>query len=845
MVAPSNDCKPGIRLDDTHLIAFRNVNVCGTPPVSTYWLGYSNLSVINVQPGKEAGPYHACIYGPSLKCTSEFKATDLCSSFKRDTVDDKLLPKIALSTQNVPDGSLMLLCQFNDRSASHVSWRRNGIIINNSPKYYQVNDFLIIRQLSNDDKYDIYTCFGSGGRYESDPYGIEANGPSFVEFTPSPVIVKENDKVDVLCSTDCYPLCYVQWRKLDLSLGNINLFVKDYTLTLTSVTRHMSGNYSCKVQNRVTGKFIEASLPVSVYYGPDKCLLNTSNSIIEVDEFDSITIICTAECFPPCLINWTETYMTSLIGDAVLKLVNVSANASYKCIARNTAFDTNTESQTINIYAKLDETLIPQIRVYSHNVSDSSVVLKCHSFRKHKGRFTWMVNGSQVKHTDRYSPVNDFLSVRYLTAADQNNSYTCKEPGTKFQSDPFWIKASGPTSITLGPKDLVLKEHIGLNISCLANCYPFCSFHWFKMDPYSGQKLLVSEENALQITNISREMSGNYSCKVQNIITGVFNESTLSMAVIYGPDEIVINNSKKEAEVYKFGSTTLSCSADCFPPCLFRWTFSNIDTVIEGGKLTILNVTSNVSLTCHASNQISMNDTISETINITLKSDDFRQKESSADKDSEPTMIDIRYLVYAVLTIGGTGVIVAVVCCLRKKYRHCLHATKVSNNTRIAQSGINERHQEGTLSEHYWTIVSNTRGKFYTAIEIDNNVEPREFVDPAQSMRMEFDLNTITRHHHSDELEIYTHSIHSDSIDLKTSSLDSAEHEGYIHPIPYDPANGSEYVDPKRSNSVVCNKYLELNPSDPFAIEIYSDPSSFNSDKDDKSTDGSIPSYPG
>ncbi|KAL3885603.1 hypothetical protein ACJMK2_025653 [Sinanodonta woodiana] len=882
-----------------------------------------------------------------------------------------------------------------------------------------MNDFLTITKITIDDTFDIYTCLESDGGFESDPYNIETNGPTSIQFSQSTLKKNEYDILEVGCSTDCYPHCSVEWRTLYLPAGHNKVLSNNYTLTITNVTRQMSGNYSCKVQNLVTGKYVESSIPMNVYYGPDKSVLNTSNSIIEVDEFDSITIGCTAQCFPPCSITWTEKNANNIVRDAVLSLVNVSANASYECIAYNKVTDIRTVSHTINLYVKLDETLIPRIGVYRHNVSDSSVVLKCHSLRKPKGKYYWMVNGSQVKHTDKYLPDNDLLSIRHLTAEDQNNSYTCTEPGTNFLSNQFWIKAFGPTAIKFSPKDLVFQEHICLNISCHADCFPLCSFHWYKWNTSSAQKTIWSEENALQIMNVSREMYGNYSCKVQNIITGVFNESTLSMDVIYGPDEIFFNTSNKIieveefdsitivctaecfptclitwtenyteniirrgadlqllnvnsngtytchamnpkkanaakfetvvihvkydatltpkvvvvkynasdssivlgcrsyrtltgsfswrvngsmlvnsdvyyldnvflfirrisdddqynaytctepisgfqsdpfsmktygpdeivinsfeniSEVYKFGSATLSCSADCFPPCLLRWTFSNRDNVTEGGELRILNVTSNVSLTCHASNPINMNATASKTTNITLKSADRRQKESTVDNDMEPTSLDIWYLIYAVLSIGGVGVILAVVCCFWKKYKHCTHVHIVSNDTITAHADIDGSNQDEILSEHYWTIATNTRGKFYTAIDININEEQERPLDPAQSVLNEFDRNTIARHQRFEELEVYLHSMHSDSIYIDTSLSNSVEREGYINPIPSDPAKCNEDIDQICSNSIESNTYLHPTHSDPYAIEICFDPSSSNSYKDDKSTDGSIPS---
>ncbi|KAL3885980.1 hypothetical protein ACJMK2_026011, partial [Sinanodonta woodiana] len=384
----------------------------------------------------------------------------------------------------------------------------------------------------------------------------------------------------------------------------------------------MSGNYICKVQNLITGTYIEGSLSLNIHYGPDEIVLNTSTSMIEVDEFGSITILCTVECFPPCVIRWTERNTKKQIGDAELKLYNVSANDTYTCHAWNPIINTPTLSHTVTITVKYDETLIPKIGVYNQNVSDYSIGLNCQSFRNPKGRFVWMVNGSLVKHNERYSPANYLLHVRYVTTEDENNIYTCKEPGTNMQSDPFWIKTSGPTYIRFRPKDLMVKERTGLNVSCLADCYHLCIFHWFKLDPSSGHKHIYSKETVLHITDVRKEMSGNYSCTVQNIISGAFKESSVSLNVLYGPDEILFNTSSNITEVDEFSSITIVCAAKCFPTCLIIWTDKNRETTLRhGSDLKLVNVKTDGMYTCNATNPQVATATIVETIIIKVKYD--------------------------------------------------------------------------------------------------------------------------------------------------------------------------------------------------------------------------------
>ncbi|KAL3885588.1 hypothetical protein ACJMK2_025639, partial [Sinanodonta woodiana] len=58
-----------------------------------------------------------------------------------------------------------------------------------------------------------------------------------------------------------------------------------------------------------------------------------------------------------------------------------------------------------------------------------------------------------------------------------------------------------------------------VNVSCLTDCYPLCSVTWSKLDPSSGHNNILLENDALQLTNVTRMLSGNYTCKIQNILT--------------------------------------------------------------------------------------------------------------------------------------------------------------------------------------------------------------------------------------------------------------------------------------------------------------------------------------
>ncbi|KAK3583480.1 hypothetical protein CHS0354_025612 [Potamilus streckersoni] len=334
----------------------------------------------------------------------------------------------------------------------------------------------------------------------------------------------------------------------------------------------------------------------------------------------------------------------------------------------------------------------------------------------------------------------------------------------------------------------------------------------------------------------ARDPYNSYTC----LEPGSGLESEPFLTNTHGPDKVVVDTSSNKTEVDQFSSTRVSCSADCFPPCLFRWTFSYTDAVIKDVELKILNVTSNGTVTCHATNPMIVNATVSGTIYITMKAEDIHHKTLLSDKDKAAIIKDlplIRYLQYAIPGIAGFGMLVAVVCCLRKKNKYCSREARVSNHTINAHSEIGESHQAESLSEHYWTIVSNARGEYCTALERDINTEIRRLVDRAHSTHIESNANTTQRHRNSETLEVSSHSVNSE-IEIDYSY--SLEHEGYINPIPSEPTNVNEHLDASWSHHVEFNKYMDPIPSESLELDTYIVPSPSNSTGDTGSRNDSV-----
>ncbi|KAK3600198.1 hypothetical protein CHS0354_039305 [Potamilus streckersoni] len=147
-------------------------------------------------------------------------------------------------------------------------------------------------------------------------------------------------------------------------------------------------------------------------------------------------------------------------------------------------------------------------------------------------------------------------------------------------------------------------------------------------------------------------------------------------------------------------------------------------------------------------------------------------------------------------------------------YIRISRTAQVSNLTKNAHSHTDDSHQEETLLQHYWTIVTNVRGEAFTALERDINVDLTEYFDPATDI--------TPGHNHSEELEACSH--YSDPIAIETSSSESVKSDGYINPVHSSPAKLNEYINPRWSHPLECNAYIHPVHSGSFEHGGYTDP---------------------
>uniref|UniRef100_A0A096M2B7 Ig-like domain-containing protein n=1 Tax=Poecilia formosa TaxID=48698 RepID=A0A096M2B7_POEFO len=239
--------------------------------------------------------------------------------------------------------------------------------------------------------------------------------------------------------------------------------------------------------------------------------------------------------------------------------------------------------------------------------------------------FLWMNSSSEVSASDRVQITDggSKLTINNVTRYD-DGSYSChvSNPASSASSDPLHLSVSyGPEKVNLESPSQNYPEGSNIRLSCSADSRPPATFEWF----FNGS-VLPGSGSQLELINVQKNQSGNYSCQAFNNITSRYETSEVSV--------ISLEDNAKEVLLHKFSKTILfrpsaiCCSTTKNGVSGFWIFFKNllelyedrvqIKTNEENSNLTIVNVTRNDqgSYRCNVSNPVSS--VISDPVDISV-----------------------------------------------------------------------------------------------------------------------------------------------------------------------------------------------------------------------------------
>ncbi|XP_055958683.1 hemicentin-1 [Patella vulgata] len=360
-------------------------------------------------------------------------------------------------------------------------------------------------------------------------------GPENIRFEPtsSSITVIENESRTVTCSADCNPPCNIKWYK-----GADTTTASGSNGLLSLTKRQHAGNYTCQITNtQIPGSLQSKQLMVIVHYGPENIRFTPTSSSITVIENKSRTVTCSADCNPPCNINWKKGSAPSG-SNGLLSLSNITRQqaGNYTCHVTNTQISGSLQSKQLMVIVYYPPTITSLAPDGVGNMinEESTVTFNCSVDSLPSSVISWsrsqqgeqLYSGSQYtipkaicQHTDNY------------TCTASNN---IGQPVSK--TIPLYVRCAPvldhnqetKTTISLGRGETGV-----LSIHVLA--YPLPVYTWYyQLQDGSKQPIIEFRtrqkddglSSILTIQDVTEDDSGTYIVYVNNSLgtrSTVFN----------------------------------------------------------------------------------------------------------------------------------------------------------------------------------------------------------------------------------------------------------------------------------------------------------------------------------
>uniref|UniRef100_A0A096M998 Ig-like domain-containing protein n=1 Tax=Poecilia formosa TaxID=48698 RepID=A0A096M998_POEFO len=197
---------------------------------------------------------------------------------------------------------------------------------------------------------------------------------------------------------------------------------------------------------------------------------------------------------------------------------------------------TNEENSTltiVNILLFLHLDGPENVTIEEHHEKGSDINLTCSSDSSPSAEYQWFLNGDHLSSsgplliTDTDGGSN--LTVINVTRYD-DGSYSCNvsNPVSSANSDPVNVSVSyGPENVNLESPSQNYPEGSDIRLSCSADSRPPATFEWF----FNGN-VLPGSGSQLELLNVQKNQSGNYSCQAFNSMTSRYQTSQVSVISI-------------------------------------------------------------------------------------------------------------------------------------------------------------------------------------------------------------------------------------------------------------------------------------------------------------------------
>ncbi|XP_066100022.1 B-cell receptor CD22 isoform X1 [Saccopteryx bilineata] len=418
---------------------------------------------------------------------------------------------------------------------------------------------------------------------------IIIEGDSLTTTSLGEAIVKKEDSVTMMCQiiSSNPEFHHIVWVKDgDYLIEKTLKREQTLTLTLSSVTKQMSGKYHCEAQNRIGSRVLEVAL--QVHYAPEPPRVQISSS--SAKEESTVELTCISQANPPPT-NYTwyhnrievprETSKTFQISKVLLRHAG-----NYSCSAENSLGRGKTGQE-----AELDVQYSPkEVTIVIQNPTPiregDNVTLSCNYTSSHPSvtRYEWNLQGSWKDLLPGVRMIQKVAWNAWNVTCAACNLWCSWAPHVNLhvQYAPRDVKV-----LLSSPRSEIHSGHPVLLQCNFSSSRPTdVRFFWKK------NGILLKEGRELSFDSITPEDAGNYNCLVNNSI-GQSSSEPRMLQVLYAPRRLRVSISPKDS-VQEGKKVVLRCESDANPPILqytwFDWNNQNFhhdDQILTLGPVTV------------------------------------------------------------------------------------------------------------------------------------------------------------------------------------------------------------------------------------------------------------------
>nr|XP_057909090.1 carcinoembryonic antigen-related cell adhesion molecule 5-like [Doryrhamphus excisus] len=606
---------PSLALSETQVVL--NCSSTSHPPSQHTW-SFNNTVVANASE-YQAGPLHLNMSG-TYTCTASNSITGKNSTADHMlTVLDPVTMASVTTTEPHPilNHTFTLTCETKGNVDS-ITWMHNGtILLSDGVRNLTMDnttltfDPILMSHNGN------YTCVASNplSSFMSEHFNMAViYGPGPPTIMGDSVALVQSS-VALICSAPSRPPSDYKWY------FNNNIVANTSVYQTPPLTTNMSGTYTCKAQNAITGYNSTASTTLTVF---DKLKdIDIEAPMKAAIEGYSFTLTCNVSG-PAHQVVWmknglnltTESRIMLSMDNITVTFDPLHRNDSglYNCLAMNPVESMASPSHLLLVNFGPDT---PMIDGPSLAVEGQSINFTCSVMTMPDSDFYWLHNGSIV--------ANSSMLVLGNVSMDMKGEYTCKakNPVTGMNSTKsLMLKVNDAISSVMVTNDSIPIDGNNFTLTCEVDA-PYDSIQWKKDDVLLGMNMSTTnysyyymEKNKLHFTPLMLHNNGTYKCVARNLI-GPHQSPAYELLVNYGPLSVEISGPEFNREELTF---SMKCVADSYPEPEFQWFLNDLPSSAIGvGSIIQISVSLLIeaNYTCKATNPVT-NITMSKTKTFSL-----------------------------------------------------------------------------------------------------------------------------------------------------------------------------------------------------------------------------------